>query len=122
TLRQLSSPCAGVKGTTIAVSKKQNGEATFQRNSAMLRTPAARRCEASETRKRFEPAARERGRASIGVRASGKPWLRPNELSEKDLSSSASKYTLPPRARTHGQEQNLDAVGVLGVRGVCLQS
>ena len=30
-------------------------------------------------------------------------------------------YTLPPRA-THGQEQNLDAVGVLGVRGVCLQS
>ena len=31
-------------------------------------------------------------------------------------------YTLPPRAKTHGQEQNLDAVGVLGVRGVCLQS
>src|SRR5439155_4081583 len=101
---------------TIAASKKQHGDATFRRNSTVLRTPAARRCEASGTRKRFEPAAHERGRASIGVRASGKPWLRPNELSEKDLTSGSKLHT-PPTGENPWSGAELGRCGPLGSPG-----
>jgi len=45
----------------MAASKKQRDAAAFRLNSAVLWTLAARRREASETRKRLEAAARECG-------------------------------------------------------------
>ena len=46
-------------------------------------------------------------------------WPCLSKLSEGGLTA-ASKAHTPPQADTHEQEQSLDAVRVLGTRGVCL--